>query len=50
MNYLRLSLLALAGALSGCGTVSDLVITNVPHFKEGKTSIVVRKSAQEAEL
>ena len=50
MSFLRLSLFAVACVFSGCGTVSDLVVTNVPHFQEGKTSIVVRKRAQEADL
>lgn len=50
MQTLRLSLLAVACVFSGCGTVSDLVVTSVPHFKEGKTSIVVRKRAQKADL
>lgn len=39
-----------AGILSGCSTVSELLVTNIPHFKEGKTSIVVRKNAQVADL
>lgn len=50
MNLLRILLLTLAAALTGCSTVTDLVVTNVPHFKEGRTSIIVRKRAQEADL
>jgi lipoprotein-anchoring transpeptidase ErfK/SrfK len=50
MYFQRLCLFAAACAFSGCSSVSDLVVTNIPHFQEGKTSIVVRKRAQEAEL
>lgn len=51
VNLLRLTLLlAAAGTLSGCSTVSDLFVTNIPHLQEGKTSIVVSKRAQKAEL
>ncbi len=48
--FLHLSLFAVACVFSGCGTVSDLVVTNIPHFQDGRTSIVVKKRAQEAEL
>ena len=50
MNFLRLSLFAAAGVLSGCGSVSDIITTNLPHSHEGRASIVVKKRAQEAEL
>ncbi len=50
MNFLRLSILLAACALTGCSTVSDMVVTNIPHNQEGRTSIVVRKRAQEADL
>lgn len=51
MLFLRLLVVAVAvGLFAGCGTVSDLVVTNIPHFQEGRTSVVVRKRAQEAEL
>ena len=50
MYLLRVALFAIACVFTGCGTVSDLVVTNIPHFQEGRTSIVVRKRAQEAEL
>ena len=51
VNFLRLSLLiSVASAFAGCGTVTDLVVTNIPHNREGRTSIVVRKRAQEADL
>ena len=51
VNFFRLGLLvAVAPAFTGCGTVSDLVVTNIPNFQEGRTSIVVRKRAQEADL
>jgi len=43
-------LFVLAVGLTGCSTVSDLVVSNIPHFQEGKTSIVVRKGTQQAEL
>jgi lipoprotein-anchoring transpeptidase ErfK/SrfK len=51
MIFLRLCFFVLAvGVLAGCGTVSDMVVTNIPHFQEGRTSIVVRKRTQEAQL
>ncbi len=50
MNSIRLALLLATFALTGCDTVSDLVVTNIPHNREGRTSIVVRKRAQEADL
>ena len=40
----------IAGALAGCGTVADLIVTNIPNAQSGRASIVVRKSRQEAEL
>ena len=51
MNFFRFALLiAAASALTGCDTVSDMVVTNIPHGAEGRTSIIVRKRAQEADL
>ena len=50
LSSLKCLLLLSACALTGCSTVSDLIVTNVPHSQEGRTSILVRKSAQEAEL
>lgn len=51
MNFARLGLLVFVAFLfTACNTVSDLVITSIAHNREGKTSIVIRKSAQEAEL
>jgi lipoprotein-anchoring transpeptidase ErfK/SrfK len=47
---LRIAFIAAAFALGGCSTVSDLLVTNIPHFQEGRASIVVRKRVQEAEL
>jgi lipoprotein-anchoring transpeptidase ErfK/SrfK len=48
---LLLSLIAAGGfGLSGCGTVSDLVITNIPDYRKGKVSIVVRLREQQAYL
>ena len=51
MHLLRvlLAVVAVCG-LCSCNTVSDMIVTNVPHFKEGRTSIVVRKHAQQADL
>ena len=42
--------LVIAGVLSlaGCGTVSDLMVTNVPDYHTGKTCIVIRLRAQQA--
>ena len=51
MNLFRLGLFAfVASAAASCSTVSDLIVTNLPHTSEGRTSIVVRKKAQEAGL
>lgn len=50
MNFFRFAFVLATFALAGCGTISDLVVTNIPHTSEGRTSIVVRKSAQEADL
>jgi lipoprotein-anchoring transpeptidase ErfK/SrfK len=48
---LRYSLIALAASLfTACSTVNDLVVSNIPSFKEGKTSVVVDLSNQEAYL
>ena len=46
----RLALALAVFVLNGCSTVSDLVVTNIPTFRDGRTSIVVKKRAQEAEL
>ena len=46
----RLTLVLLAFVLTGCDTVSDLVLTNIPNSQKGRTSIVVKKRAQEADL
>lgn len=50
MFFLRISLVVAVLVLAGCDTVSDLVVTNIPHAQKGRTSIVVRKRAQEADL
>ena len=51
MRFLRLAfIVSAAGIFTGCSTVSDLVVSNIPHGQKGKTSIVVRKRAQKAEL
>ena len=42
--------LAGLGLLSGCGTVADLVTSNLPTFHEGRPSIVVRLHEQKAFL
>jgi hypothetical protein len=44
--------LAAAGllSLSGCGTVSDLVTSNIPDRHEGKASILIRLREQKAYL
>lgn len=39
MSYLRISHFASACMLSGSGSVSDMIVTNIPHFQEGRTSI-----------
>lgn len=47
------SLVLLCSALSllaGCGTVSDLVTTNIPHGQHGRTKIVVNLRQQKASL
>jgi lipoprotein-anchoring transpeptidase ErfK/SrfK len=50
-RFLRYSLIALVASLfTACSTVSDLVVSNIPNFKEGKTSVVVNLSHQEAYL
>jgi len=48
LRFLALGLFT--AALSGCGTVSDMVTSHVPSFKEGKSSIVVRLNQQKAYL
>jgi len=50
MNFLRVSFLVVACLLGGCGSVSEMIVTNIPNLQEGRTSIVVKKRAQEAEL
>jgi lipoprotein-anchoring transpeptidase ErfK/SrfK len=52
MRQIFLSLFAVAAllALPACNTVSDLVVTHVPDFHEGKTRIVVRLGQQQAYL
>lgn len=49
--FLRLFVL-LGGLMlfTGCTTVQDMVTSNIPTFHEGKASIVVRLSEQEAVL
>ncbi len=42
--------LAAVLCLSGCNTVSDLVVSNIPDYREGKTSIVIRLREQAAYL
>jgi lipoprotein-anchoring transpeptidase ErfK/SrfK len=37
-------------ALTGCGTVNDLVTSNIPTYRKGRASIVVRLREQEATL
>jgi hypothetical protein len=44
------ALAAMLAALSGCGTVSDLVTSNLPESHSGRPSIVVSLRAQEAYL
>lgn len=49
--FVRLCLLILTTvSFTGCNTVSDLVTSHVPHFQDGRTTIVVRKRAQRAQL
>ena len=50
-TFLLFSLI-IAGAfyLAGCGTVSDLVVTNVPDCHTGKACIVIRLHDQQASL
>lgn len=45
-----LLLFAAAGLLTGCNTVSDLVVSNLPSHHRGRTSIVIRLRQQEAYL
>jgi lipoprotein-anchoring transpeptidase ErfK/SrfK len=42
--------LAILSALTGCSTVSDLVVTNIPDTHQGKAKIVVNLRAQKATL
>jgi hypothetical protein len=44
------ALAAALAALSGCGTVSDLVTSNLPERHSGRPSIVVNLREQEAYL
>jgi hypothetical protein len=44
------ALAATLAALSGCGTVSDLVTSNLPERHSGRPSIVVNLREQEAYL
>jgi lipoprotein-anchoring transpeptidase ErfK/SrfK len=44
------ALAAALAALSGCGTVTDLVTSNLPERHSGRPSIVVRLQEQEAYL
>jgi len=48
-TFLLLNLM-IAGifCLTGCGTVTDLVTTNVPDYHKGKASIVIRLRDQQA--
>lgn len=39
-----------AVGFSGCGTVSDFLVTNVPDHRKGKVSIVIELQEQEAYL
>ena len=41
---------ALLSILTGCSTVSDLVVTNIPDGKEGRAKIVVNLRKQTADL
>lgn len=38
----------IAVGFSGCGTVSDFFVTNVPEYRKGKASIVIELQEQEA--
>lgn len=42
--------IALFSSLTGCSTVSDLVVTHIPNSQRGKVSIVVRLKKQRAYL
>ena len=42
--------LLLAVGFSGCGTVSDFLVTNVPDYRKGKVSIVIELQEQGAYL
>ena len=48
--FLYLPLLAIVSCLTGCNTVSDLVVTNIPDYHQGRCSIVIRVKKQEAYL
>ena len=50
MKLQSLALALAALVLTGCDTVSDLVVTNIPNSQKKRTSIVVIKRAQEADL
>ena len=50
-SLLRRFLLGLSSmALVGCNTLSDMVTSNLPTFREGKASVVVKLSEQKAYL
>lgn len=50
LSSLKCLLFLVACALTACSTVTDLIVTNIPNSQEGRTSILVRKRAQEAKL
>jgi lipoprotein-anchoring transpeptidase ErfK/SrfK len=52
VNYLLRSLLVTLSVslFCSCSTVSDLVVSNVPSFKDGKASVMVSLSEQRAYL
>jgi len=47
---LSLQVIAVICFLTGCNTVSDLVVSNVPNYRQGRTSIVIRIKQQQAYL
>jgi hypothetical protein len=50
-RLLRCLLVALSASLfCSCSTVNDFVVSNIPSFKEGKASVVVSLSQQQAFL
>jgi len=42
--------IGLVFGITGCNTVSDLVVTHLPNWQRGKVSIIVQLSKQEAHL